>query len=97
MLLALPINRFRRSARAAAVGICSLAAGIVCGVPAQAQQCIDPNAPLTVEEARLSRVLPGHTLPAPIEILQGSGMGRFGPFSRPGFAASAISPMHRTT
>src|SRR5262249_57232191 len=64
---------------AAAAATCSLAVGIVGGVQARAQQCINPNAPLTVEEARLSRILPGHTLPAPVEILQGSGMDRLGP------------------
>ena len=79
MLLALPINRFRRAGMAAAAAMYSLAVGIVGGVQAQAQQCINPNAPLTVEEARLSRILPGHTLPAPVEILQGSGMDRLGP------------------
>ena len=43
MLLALPINRFRRAAMSAAAAMCSLAVGIVGGVQAQAQQCINPK------------------------------------------------------
>jgi len=47
MLMPLPINRFQRGARAVALGMCSLAAGIAGS--AQAQQCINRNASLAVE------------------------------------------------
>jgi hypothetical protein len=62
------------------ISLSLIAAGAGFGATgAEAQPCLNPNAPLTVEEARLSRILPGHSLPAPIEILQGSGMDQLGP------------------
>jgi hypothetical protein len=46
---------------------------------ARAQACLNPAAPLTVEEARLTRVLPGHTLSAPEELLQGALLDQIAP------------------
>ncbi len=58
---------------------CALLAAAV-PLAAHAQPaCLNPNAPLSVEEARLTRVLPGHTLSAPEELIVGAGFDQIAP------------------
>src|SRR5215831_6120565 len=79
MTAAQTMKWLRLTGAGVAIGMCVLTGAMTGGTKADAQTCIDPSLPLSVEEARLSRVLPGHTLPAPVEILQGSGMDQLGP------------------
>lgn len=79
MTAAQTMKWLRLTGAGVAIGMCVLTGAMTGGTKADAQTCIDPSLPLSAKEARLSRVLPGHTLPAPVEILQGSGMDQLGP------------------
>ena len=65
--------------RIAPAATAGMVAAIGLAPASRAQTCSNPAVPLTVEQARLTRVLPGHVLPAPEEIVQGSDMDQLGP------------------
>jgi hypothetical protein len=75
--------------RAQAALACALMGASMCSAAHAQPICLNPSAPLTVEEARLTRVLPGHTLSTPEELLQGAEMDQLGPNFAAGLCALA--------
>jgi len=95
MTAAQTMKWLRLTGAGVAIGMCVLTGAMTGGKKADAQTCIDPSLPLSVEEARLSRVLPGHTLPAPVEILREAAWTSSDRISPPGSVGCAVSRTRR--